>query len=211
MTKVADAGKETDRLEAFSDGVFAIAMTLLILDVRVPLREDLAASHRTLLDALVGLWPALLAYFMSFAVVLVMWVNHHRIFTVVRRADHALFYLNGLLLMLVTFVPFPTALLSAYMGTGTFSEFRIAALLYAGHATIIGLTFAWLWQHAIRRKHLLAPGTESEVRKMSAQYRWGPAAYLVAFLFGIFSPWASVGVCLMLVVAFGFRGLLGRE
>src|SRR6476646_7949778 len=109
----------TGRLEAFSDGVFAVAITLLIFDLRVPRLLELVADPDTrglapaaaLFWKLRHMWPNFLAYFLSFAVVLVLWVNHHRIFTIVRRTDRAFMFWNGLLLLLVTFVPFPTGLL----------------------------------------------------------------------------------------------------
>jgi uncharacterized membrane protein len=122
--------KETGRLEAFSDGVFAIAITLLILDVRVPRPPEDTAQAFDLGHALVRLWPALLAYVMSFVIILVMWVNHHLIFTVVRKTDRTFLFWNGLLLMFVTFVPFPTSLLSEYMGHGGHDELRLAAMIY---------------------------------------------------------------------------------
>src|SRR4029078_1232468 len=129
--------KETTRVEAFSDGVFAIAITLLILDIRVPRPPDDLTKPFNLAHQLWALWSPLLAYFMSFAVILVMWVNHHRIFTVVRRTDVPFLYWNAVLLMCVSFVPFPTALLSEYMTHGGAAELRLAALVYATHGTLI--------------------------------------------------------------------------
>src|ERR1051326_736964 len=151
--------KETGRVEAFSDGVFAIAITLLILDMHVPRPSDLVARGGDLLPALYALWPSLVAYLLSFTVILVMWVNHHRIFTVVRRTDQPFLFWNGLLLMFVTFVPFPTALLAEYMAPGsTFDQFRIATVVYAGHGFLIALAFNGLWRYAIRRGRLLTRG-----------------------------------------------------
>jgi uncharacterized membrane protein len=99
--------EETGRVEAFSDGVFAIAMTLLVLDINVP--RDLAPG-RTLVQALAGQWPTYLAFVTSFATILIMWVNHHRLFTQIGRWDDRLLFGNGLLLLGVVLVPFPTAL-----------------------------------------------------------------------------------------------------
>jgi uncharacterized membrane protein len=104
---------ETGRIEAFSDGVFAIAITLLVLEIKVPQHKIVETVG--LVSSLLSLWPSYLAFFTSFASILVMWVNHHRIFSLVTRTDHAFFYWNGLLLMLVTLVPFPTALLAEYL------------------------------------------------------------------------------------------------
>jgi len=102
--------RETGRVEAFSDGVFAIAVTLLVLDLKVPKPGDLGGE--SLLSALARQWPAFLAYLTSFATILVMWVNHHKMFNHIRRTDDRFLFLNGLLLLFVTFVPFPTALVA---------------------------------------------------------------------------------------------------
>src|SRR3954466_11846030 len=103
--------KETGRVEAFSDGVFAIAITLLVLDLKVP--PD-AGSNAELWAALVGQWPIYFAFLSSFLVILIMWINHHRLFTHIRRTDNVLMMLNGLLLLGITVVPFPTRLLAEY-------------------------------------------------------------------------------------------------
>ncbi len=203
--------KETTRVEAFSDGVFAIAITLLILDIRVPRHPETPGVPFDLARGLLALWSPLLAYLMSFAIILVMWVNHHRIFTVVRRIDQAFLFWNGLLLMLVTFVPFPTALLSEYMTHGGRDELRLAALVYAGHGTLIALAFTKLWRYAIKGGRLLTPGhMEAEVKRMSDQYRYGPLAYLLALLVALVSPWTSIGICMALAAFYSFSGLTGR-
>jgi uncharacterized membrane protein len=202
--------KETGRVEAFSDGVFAIAITLLILDIRVPRPPEDPHAPFDLGRELLALWPSLLAYFMSFAIILVMWVNHHRIFTLVRKVDQAFLFWNGLLLMFVTFVPFPTALLAEYMRDGTFGEFRLAAIVYAGHGLLIALTFFALWRYATAGDRLIVPGyREDERRLMMAQYRWGPVSYLLAFGLAFLSPWSSVVFCLTMALFFAFRGFAG--
>jgi len=110
------AENETGRLEAFSDGVIAVAITLLVLDIKVPHATDLGGG--TLLRALSHQWPVYLAYLTSFATILVMWLNHHNLFKQIKRVDHTLLLLNGLLLLGVTLVPFPTALIGGvYPGT----------------------------------------------------------------------------------------------
>ena len=110
--------KGTARVEAFSDGVFAIAITLLILDIKVPAVADDGAwpsnANGWLLHELGRHWTAYVAYVMSFAVILVMWVNHHRIFELLARIDRPFLFWNGLLLMLISIVPFPTSLLATY-------------------------------------------------------------------------------------------------
>jgi uncharacterized membrane protein len=195
--------KQTGRIEAFSDGVFAIAITLLILELKVPAAEEFGRGG--LAAALLRLWPSYLAFFMSFVVILVMWVNHHRIFSIVMKVDDAFMYWNGLLLPVVTVVPFPTELLAEYLLE---PEAKTAAAVYAGVGVAISLAFTALWRHAIRQKRLLAPGSEEQVARLSKLYRLGPVAYLVAFVLAFVSAWASVGMCLALVLVFAGRGFL---
>lgn len=199
--------KATGRIEAFSDGVFAIAITLLILELKVPNVDvaQLVNPDAALFDALRHLGPHYLAFFLSFVSILVMWVNHHRIFTIVRKSDDAFLFWNGLVLLCVTVVPFPTELLARYM-TGPGSQ--AAAAVYSGVALVIALAYTALWQHAIRGGRLLTPGyREAEVAELSRQYRYGPLAYVVALGLAYFSSAASIGLCLVLVVVFAFRGL----
>ncbi|PYQ28966.1 MAG: DUF1211 domain-containing protein, partial [Acidobacteria bacterium] len=101
MTRTAEESEETTRLEAFSDGIFAIAMTLLVLEIRLP--EEIPPG--TLGDALLHVWRSYLAFLTSFATIGVMWVNHHRIFNLIRRTDQAILTLNLLLMLGVTFLP----------------------------------------------------------------------------------------------------------
>lgn len=201
--------KETGRIEAFSDGVFAIAITLLILELKVPHIEPGEHMSRELLNSLANLWHSYVAFFLSFVSILVMWVNHHRIFTIVRKTDDAFLYWNGLLLLTVTVVPFPTGLLAEYMNS---PAAKTAAGVYAGWALVIALAFTALWRHAICDRRLLIPGyREAEVEALTRQYRYGPVAYIVALALAFVSAWASIGLCLLLVVFFAFRGLTGAE
>jgi uncharacterized membrane protein len=204
--------KETGRIEAFSDGVFAIAITLLILDVRVPRPPADPAVSFDLGHELLHLWPALVAYVMGFTIILVMWVSHHRIFTIVRKTDQAFLFWNGLLLMLVTFVPFPTALLAEYMTSKGHDEVRLAAMVYAGHGFFISLAFTALWRHAVKGGRLLTPGhMEDKIRELSDRAPWGPVAYAIALVVAWFVPWAGIGICFAMVLFFAFEGLSGRQ
>ena len=118
---------ETARIEAFSDGVFAIAITLLIIEVHVPGREH---AH-TLGHELLHLWPSYLGYLTSFLTIGVMWLNHHRVFTLIDRYDHTHMLLNLLMLLLIAFLPFPTAVLAQFIET---DGARAAVALYGRHA-----------------------------------------------------------------------------
>lgn len=195
--------KETGRIEAFSDGVFAIAITLLVLGIKVPKVGELGGESG-LGPALIQLWPHYLAFVTSFFTILDMWVNHHRIFTFVRKSDHFFLYWNGLLLLFITFMPFPTTVLAEYFLR---PEAKIAGTVFAGTLVAIALAFNGLWRYASKNNRLLALHVNPEdVDQITRQHRYGPLMYLVAFLFSFLSVGLSVGVCLCLAVYFGFKG-----
>lgn len=148
----------TVRVEAFSDGVFGIAMTLLVIEIKVPGQEVVGAHG--LGHALIALWPSYLAFMTSFATILAIWVHHHWLFSLITRNDHAFLYWNGLLLFFVSFVPFPTALLAEYL---LHPDARIAANLYTGTFLAISLAFDGLWRHA-SRKLLAVDATKAKSR-----------------------------------------------
>lgn len=168
--------KETSRVEAFSDGVFAIAITLLILDIKVPnpVSAGLAAQ-------LWAQWPSYAAFLISFAFIGIMWVNHHRMFTHIRHADETLLMLNLLLLLGVCVVPFPTAVVARQWIGG---DRRTAMILYNGTYFAIAIFFNVLWRYCISNDgRLLGEGASREAaRKISAQYAIGPAAYLICLV-----------------------------
>lgn len=175
---------ETGRIEAFSDGVFAIAITLLILEIKVPQVPD-----GTLGRALLHLWPSFLAYLASFFTIGVMWMNHHRLFTLIGAATDTLIGLNLLLLMGVTWIPFPTALLAEHLTTG---NDRIAAVVYAGSFFVISIIFQVLWGHAMRTEGILLPDKAAEAHSIHRQYRWGPLFYVVAILIALLNGTACL-------------------
>jgi len=179
---------ETTRIEAFSDGMFAIAITLLILEVKVP-----AAEQGRLAAALLRQWPSYLAFCLSFFYIGIMWMNHHRMFTHIRRSNDTLLVLNLLLLLGVTAVPFPTAVLAAHLGT---PEQRTAALLYNGVYIVIAVFFNVLWRYAVSH-HLLDKSLTASAAMISRQYAFGPIIYLICFVLA----WVDVRISLGLNVA----------
>ena len=195
--------KETGRVEAFSDGVFAVAITLLVLDIHVPRFKELTKTLH-LGDALLGEWPIYLAYVTSFLTILVMWVNHHRMFELIRRSDHLFLIFNGLLLMSVTLVPFSTSLLAEYIGH---PDASVAAAVFCGTSILIALTFNLLWRYAVRTGLVHASDDPDAVTTITRQYRFGPLYYFAAFVLAfIFVP-ASVGICLLLALFFALPSL----
>jgi uncharacterized membrane protein len=190
---------ETTRVEAFSDGVFAIAITLLILEIRVP--EEVAGGAG-LGRALLALWPSYLAFFTSFATIGIMWVNHHRLFTLIRRCDHWLLVANGFLLLWVSFLPFPTAVVARSL-TGSAGAARTAAAFFSGTFVVVAVAFNLLWRYAAARPHLLdAAVSEASIRAQTRQYAFGPVWYAAALALAFVSVPASLGLNLLLALFF---------
>jgi uncharacterized membrane protein len=187
---------ETTRLEAFSDGVFAIAITLLILEIKVP-SYDAGSLYRELLRQ----WPSYLAFFISFAFIGIMWINHHRMFTHIRKSDDTLLVLNLLLMFGVCVVPFTTALLAAHLGH---AGARTAVIVYDFAYFCIALFFNLLWRYAASREgHLLAHDVDREAaQKITEQYNYGPVAYAIAIALAWLSISASLLINLVLAVFF---------
>jgi uncharacterized membrane protein len=195
------AASETARIEAFSDGVFAIAVTLLVLDLKVP-RE--LGQDRTLEQALVAQWPAYLAFVTSFMTILIMWVNHHRMFTLIGRSDDRLLFYNGLLLMGITVVPFPTALVAEYL---RHDGQRTAALIYNATFIALAICFNLLWRTAAVNDRLLHPHADRRlVQRIFDAYRFGPVCYIVAFGLAFVSVTASIGLNFTLAVYYALPG-----
>lgn len=176
---------ETARVEAFSDGVFAIAITLLILELKIP-----TPSSTRLAVALARQWPSYISFVISFAFIGIMWINHHRLFNHIKRCDNTLLVLNLLLLFGVTAVPFPTAVLAAHLGH---PDQKTAAALFNGAYVVIAIFFNLLWRYA--SGHLLGPGADrTEAERITRQYAFGPVVYLICLLL----VWVSVAASLIL-------------
>ncbi len=198
--QVATEAKETGRTEAFSDGVFAIAITLLILEIRVPHPGETGESLTTLL---LQQWPSYLAYVLSFLVIGVMWVNHHNLFRYIRRVDNLFLFLNSLLLMVITFVNFSTTLLADYLLDPAGQQ--VAGLVYAGTGIVVAILFNLMWRHAALGNRLLAPGVDTRLTQaISDQYRYGPLLYGVAFGLVFLSVWLSLALQFGLAIFFSF-------
>jgi|HubBroStandDraft_5_1064220.scaffolds.fasta_scaffold465692_1 uncharacterized membrane protein len=182
--------KQTGRLEAFSDGVFAIAMTLLALELKVP--HPAERTSAALASALAHEWPSYFAFITSFFTVLIMWVHHHVIFRLVHRTDATLLFANGFLLLLVTVVPFPTAVVAEYWGTPAEPA---AVTLYAGVFVGISIAFYLVLMAAFRKAVLDESANEERIRRLRRDYRMGPPAYLAAAVAAPFSPWLAMAIC----------------
>lgn len=189
--------KETARIEAFSDGVFAIAITLLVLDLHVPELSDIRDTAM-LISRLQGNWPSYLAFTISFSSIFIMWVNHHKIFKQIYKRNSAVMFANGLILFLVTCVSYPTALLSRFYDTSS-AEFVVA--IYTGMFVLINLSYNLLWFFASRHKELLRPGmTDAAIWKISSNYLYGLPTYVAAFAMSFIYPAAALIICVLLFI-----------
>ena len=191
----------TSRIEAFSDGVFAIAITLLVLEIHVP--ED---PEDGLGAALLDQWPAYASYVVSFFVIGIIWVNHHAVFDHLERADRPLLFLNLVLLMFVGLLPWPTNLLATYMQEGGADE-RVAAVVYSGTMTLMGATFGALWLYATRHRQLLGDTlTPEEIRTLTRRFTAGSPLYAVSILVALVSAPACLALNALLAVYYALPG-----
>jgi uncharacterized membrane protein len=178
----------TDRLEAFSDGVFAIAITLLVLLIRIP-----TPQQGRLIHSLAELWPSYAAYVVSFFTIGIIWVNHHAQFRQIERADRTLLFLNLLLLMWVSLLPFPTALVADFLRAG--GDRVTATAVYSAVMEVMSLSFFLLWRHATRAGLLTAKLSSAAVWRLTRRNMVGQFAYLVAFAAAFLSAPLSLLIC----------------
>jgi uncharacterized membrane protein len=170
--------RDTTRLEAFSDGVIAIAITLLVIEIHVPPHDEIH-DNGDLWSALWDLWPSYLGYLISFVVIGIMWANHHLIFKQIARVDHYLILINTLYLLLVGFIPFTTGLLAEYLGH---DGEKTATIAYTGWFFLTALVYNLLWRYPSRIRNLLDPATDpAAVAAITRRFNYGPPSYGLAF------------------------------
>ena len=178
----------TRRLEAFSDAVFAIAITLLALNLQVPVLSPV--TPEALVADLAAKWPTYLSFLLSFVTLLIAWVYHHRLLEAAKHSGTGLLFINGILLLIVSSVPFPTALLGAYLTTPAAS---VVAAIYAGYIGVLNFTYNLLWwvvrqQRSAHRKGWRPPTS------MILSYLGFPC-YVVAVGIAFWSPVATLVIC----------------
>lgn len=190
---------ETTRLEGFSDGVFGIAITLLVLEIRLPVTAD-PAKAGSLVPALLNLWQIYLAYITSFLSICVLWVGHHDLFRIIRRVDRPLLFMNAGLLMVITFLNFPTVIMDEYFRQ---PDAQIAALFYSGTLFVIALLFNAIWRYAASSPALLKENFDPVLgREFTRQYLVRPVGYFVAVLLAFVNATLCIFVCLLVLVFF---------
>ena len=176
----------TGRLETFSDGVFAIAATLLVLEFSVGNAANLGRE-------LLHLWPSYLAYVTSFLTIGIIWMNHHHTVSFIGRVDRTFLFVNNLLLLTVAFLPFPTGLVGDAIQQGVGEQ--AAALAYAATLVVMAILHQIWWQYARRNRRLIADGTpDSALRAVDRAYWPGVPMYAAVFVVAFFSPLAAVAI-----------------
>jgi uncharacterized membrane protein len=197
--------KELDRIVTFSDGVFAIAITLLVLNIETPeIPANLVAEE--LPGRLLDLWPKFLSYVISFLVILTYWIVHHSIFSAIRGYDRKLIWLNSLFLMCVAFLPFPASLF------GEYGEQPLVVAIYAGSLAITRLLLTAVWWYASSGRRLVDRDLDANMIKA---YRIRGLAIPLIFLLSIFISFFSVSAAvyswvLLIVVDFVLFRVLRR-
>ena len=201
MTKTeTDFHLTTARVETLGDGVFAIAMTLLILEIRVPVVQVATASAE-LPGALFALWPKLLCYVISFITLGVYWVAHHLHFYTVRRADRMLLWINILFLLTIGFVPFSTALIGAYVHE------QLPVVIYGANMVVASLVLQWHWWYATHNHRLVRPDLDPTlVRSVTQVILMGPVVYLIAMALSYVSTSISIAMYLLVNLIYVIPG-----
>lgn len=181
----------TGRIEAFSDGVFAIVITLLILEIQVP-HLDPSGGSAALGLALINLWPKFASFVVSFIVVGVYWVGHHNAFHQIRHSDRALIWINNFFLLSVVFIPFPTALV------GTYIDSHVAVVFYGAVLVVTGATLSLLWWYASHDHRLVAHDLDPRVIRFANRLIWTqPLCYVVAIAISFISIPVTLAIYLL--------------
>jgi uncharacterized membrane protein len=193
----SDHHHDKGRIEALSDGVIAIAITLLIIEVGVPHVEEGQSLSRALWEQ----WPSYFGFALSFVAIGIMWMNHHNIFRDIDHADHTLVVINILVLMSISFLPFPTAVLAEYLRD---DDFRLTAtLLYGGTLVVCAVFFNALWLYVSHNRRLIDPHvTDAHIRRRTQRFLLGPVLYTSSLALALISPWISLWVYVILAVIY---------
>jgi len=186
-----------NRVETFSDGIFAIIITLLVLEIKVPHIEELH-SPTALLEALLGLLPKFLSWIISFFTVAVIWVNHHKLFKQFKHLDNGIFWWNAVLLLWTTFIPFPTAVVGDYPGNTT------SFILYGLVMALMAASFSGMRFYVLSHKNLLEENTNMSDFKKGTYYSvaFGPVLYLLGTLAVFVHPFAAFFIFFAIPVYF---------
>lgn len=217
----------TERVLALSDGVFAVAITLLALDLLPSLTAGEAPPN--LLEELGAKGSSYVSYMLSFLIIGITWTNHHQIFTQIKRSNHLFLLLNIIFLMWVAAQPFPAAMLAAYLphsrpaalphghiltlpGGHVVTESNIVVALYAGTYLVGAILFNALWRYGIYKGRLMGDDADhAVVRRTTASYYVGPVAYVVDLMLSLYSVEAGLALFLALALYYALAPLPGMD
>ena len=200
--------KSLARVEMFSDGVFAIAITLLIIEIKVPSIDSIHSS-KDLVNALVHLWPSYFAFTYSFGGILVQWVVHHNMFNQMARTSRAFIYTNAFLLITIVFFPFPTALLAEYINT----PYAMPAIVFYGIASMIN-SFAWfLFIRSITKPKRIMNDAFSaeEYEKLKKANHFAVIIYTSTTVLAIWLPYVGLLINVALWILWTYISLIEKE
>jgi len=189
----------TSRLEAFSDGVFAIAITLLIIEIKVPSHETL--KQESLMEYIIHHWPKYFAYVFAFINIGIYWVNHHYLFKFFKRTDHVFNLLNVFFLMTIAFVPYPAGILGEYIVEPEHRKSAISFFIFSMWLP----AFAWLliWLYASHEKRLTDERlSETFTKKLARLFFLSNVLYIISFLISLVNPVAGIAVSLGLTLLY---------
>ena len=192
---------KTERLETFSDGVFAIAATLLILEVH--------RAHGSVTQGLVHAWPSYVAYAISFLTIGIIWVNHHTVMQQIDRVDRTFLFINVVFLMIVAFSPYPTRVLAATLRDGS----KAAAFAYGLTFTAMAISYGGMWFYAVRKGRLISPDADPRVVSgISRSFAPGSAVYAAATLSSLVSAYLAVALYAAIAAFYMLESsLFGRD
>jgi uncharacterized membrane protein len=188
-----------NRVETFSDGIFAIIITLLILEIKVPHIEDYNSSAE-LVQALSGLIPKFASWIISFFTIAVIWVNHHKLFKQFKQLDSGIFWWNAVLLLWTSFIPFPTAVMGDYPGN------FVSIVLYGAVMALMALSFTCLRWYVLGKKETLEETVDVQAFRTGTWFSllFGPVMYLTGIVLGLIHPYLAFAIYLGIPVYFIF-------
>jgi uncharacterized membrane protein len=182
----------TARFEAFSDGIFAIAATLLVLEIGVDTAKGNLGSQLT------SIWPAYLSYVTTFLIIGIIWINHHHCVSLIGRVDRTFLFINLLLMLTVSFMPFPTKLVAQYLQK---PDEREAVIAYATTMTLMAVVYNIWWRYARTNRRLIADGvSDSALEAVDRAFNPGVPLYGITLAIAFVSPLASVAITLAIAV-----------
>lgn len=200
-----EPGWSPGRIEALADGVFAIVMTILVFDFKVPSVKP-GAGEAEFFDELSKIWPVAVCFFMSFVSVATLWIGYRAQFHFIRRVDRPLQWIGLFFMMFVTLIPFLTRLMAA------FPAYWLPDLLYGVNIMLAGLMLQWHWIYATTHAWIAGSHLTNEIRwAVVRRIGWGQVMYLAAVGLAPFSPWGSVGIYIAVPLLYLLPGRVDRH